>query len=107
MTLALRDFADSGVILAVVVVNALIGFIQELRAQQAMRALAKLGAPRAEVVRDGAQIVTASRELVPGDMVLLVSGARVPADLRLIRVRELEIDESALTGESDTVRKTT
>jgi Ca2+-transporting ATPase len=71
-----------------------------------MRSLARLSAPRAQVLRDGGQREIASRELVPGDVVLLASGARVPADLRLTQVRDLSVDESLLTGESTPVSKT-
>jgi magnesium-transporting ATPase (P-type) len=70
-----------------------------------MLALATLAAPRAEVVRGGTAALVASRELVPGDRVLLASGSRVPADLRLLAINDLEVDESALTGESLAVRK--
>jgi magnesium-transporting ATPase (P-type) len=105
VTLALRDFADTGVILAVVALNALIGFVQERRAHEEMRALSGLAAPRAEVLREGRQRSLPSRELVPGDIVLLAAGNRVPADLRLFAARELEVDESALTGESLPARK--
>ncbi|HUO87036.1 MAG TPA: HAD-IC family P-type ATPase, partial [Thermoanaerobaculia bacterium] len=105
VTLALRDYTDSGVILAVVLLNAVIGFVQEARAQQEMLALATLAAPRADVVRGGTARSVASRELVPGDRVRLASGARVPADLRLLTINDLEVDESALTGESLAVRK--
>jgi magnesium-transporting ATPase (P-type) len=107
VTLILRDFIDTGVILVVVLLNALIGFVEERRAQQAMRALARMSAPRAEVVRGGEVREIASRELVPGDRVVLTSGVRVPADLRLVSVRDLKADESALTGESQSVRKDT
>jgi magnesium-transporting ATPase (P-type) len=107
VTLLLRDWADTGVILAVVLLNAIIGFVQERRAQIAMRALARMSAPRAEVVREGTPREVPSRELVPGDVVLLTSGARVPADLRILHARELSIDESALTGESRAVTKRT
>jgi calcium-translocating P-type ATPase len=100
VTLVLRDYTDSGVILAVVLVNAVIGFVQELRAREAIRGLARLSAPRAEVLRGGHTVAVDSRELVPGDVVVLTSGVRVPADLRLSAVRALEVDESMLTGES-------
>jgi magnesium-transporting ATPase (P-type) len=105
VTLALRHNIDAGVILAVVVLNAVIGFVQEYRARQAMLALAQLGAPKADVIRDGETRHLSAEELVPGDVVLLTSGARVPADLRLLRAVDLEVDESMLTGESVPVRK--
>jgi magnesium-transporting ATPase (P-type) len=105
VTLLLREYADAGVIVAVVLLNAVIGFWQERRAQQAMNALAQMSAPRAEVVRGGETHEVPGRDLVPGDVVMLTSGVRVPADLRLSRVRDLEADESALTGESVPVRK--
>jgi magnesium-transporting ATPase (P-type) len=100
ITLALDHYSDAVVILLVVVTNAIIGYTQEARAHRELRSLQRLGAPRAEVLRDGASRVVETRTLVPGDVVLLASGARVPADLRLLEVRSLEVDESALTGES-------
>jgi calcium-translocating P-type ATPase len=105
-TLAIQDYTDSAVILAVVLLNAIVGFTQEFRARAAIRALAAMSAPRAEVIREGHSDSIDSSEVVPGDVVLLASGAHVPADVRLFRARDLEIDESALTGESVTVRKT-
>jgi magnesium-transporting ATPase (P-type) len=105
VTLILRDYTDTGVILTVVLLNALIGFVQERRAQHAMRALARMSAPKAEVLRGGSSREIPSRELVPGDRVVLTSGVRVPADLRLVETRDLQVDESALTGESVPVRK--
>jgi len=105
VTLMLRDYADMGVILAVVLLNAVIGFVQESRAQKAMRALARMSAHRATVIRGGTPCEIPSRDLVPGDRVMLTSGVRIPADLRLVEVRDLEADESALTGESLPVRK--
>ncbi len=100
LTLALGDYTDTGVIFAAVLLNAIIGFTQERKAQQAMRALEDLSAPHCEVVRTDGVHEIASRDLVPGDVVALTSGARVPADLRLFRVQDLHIDESPLTGES-------
>jgi len=88
------------VILVAVALNAIIGYTQERRAQQAMQSLARLGAPRCEVIRAGRTREIPSREVVPGDVVVLTSGRRVPADLRLFREQDLEIDESAFTGES-------
>jgi calcium-translocating P-type ATPase len=106
VTWALDDLTDASVILAVVVLNAAIGLWQELRARTAMHALADLSAPRAEVVRGGAAREVPASDLVPGDVVVVTSGTRVPADLRLTVVHDLEVDESALTGESLAVRKT-
>jgi magnesium-transporting ATPase (P-type) len=105
VTLAVQHYVDTAVILVVVVLNALIGFVQEVRARDAVQALSKLSAPRAEVLREGKSIQIPAQELVPGDVVLLSTGARVPADLRLFRASGLEVDESALTGESVPVRK--
>ncbi|MEX2571109.1 MAG: HAD-IC family P-type ATPase [Gemmatimonadota bacterium] len=107
VTLLLRDYIDAGVILTVVLLNAVIGFVQERRAQRAMRALARLSAPSAEVVRDGSPREIPSRELVPGDVIVLTSGMRIAADVRLIDTRDLQVDESAFTGESLAVRKST
>jgi magnesium-transporting ATPase (P-type) len=106
-TLAIRDYTDTGVILAVVLLNAVVGFTQEFRARAAIRALARMAAPTAEVKRDGRTHTIPSSDLVPGDLVLLTSGAHIPADLRLSLVRDLQLDESALTGESMAVGKTT
>jgi magnesium-transporting ATPase (P-type) len=105
--LLLDHLIDAGVIMVVVVLNATIGYVQQSRAQQAMRSLASLTAPMAEVIRDGHVHEIPSRDLVPGDLVALASGARVPADVRLVSARELEIDEAALTGESVPARKRT
>lgn len=105
VSLAVQHYTDAGVILAVVALNAVIGYVQESRAQEAMRALARLVAPMAEVLREGRTRRVLARALVPGDVVLLSSGAKVPADLRLLKTVGLEVDESALTGESVPVRK--
>lgn len=105
ITFALQEWVDSGVIFAVVLVNAIIGFIQESRAIKAIEALARAMEGMATVVRAGKKEKIAATELVPGDLVLLQSGDKVPADLRLLRTRDLQIDESALTGESVPVQK--
>ena len=107
ITAVLDDPVDTTVILVVVVLNAVIGSVQEARARRAVQSLARLAAPHARVVRDGRTREVASRTLVPGDLVILEAGARVPADLRLTEVHGLEIDESTLTGESVSVRKAT
>jgi magnesium-transporting ATPase (P-type) len=104
-TALIQHYIDMWVILAVVIINAIIGFTQEVRAEQAIRALTVLAAPRAHVIRGGREIQVDSSQLVPGDVVTLTSGARVPADLRLFEVTRLDVNESALTGESVGVRK--
>src|SRR5690606_25009737 len=96
---------DAGVILLVVLVNAIVGFIQEGRAEQALGALRAMLAPSARVVRDGQRSVVSVQDLVPGDIVLLEAGDRVPADLRLLRARGMLIDEAILTGESVAAEK--
>ena len=105
ITFALQEWVDSGVIFAVVLVNAIIGFIQESKALKAIEALANAIEGVATVVRAGKKEKVPATELVPGDLVQLQSGDKVPADLRLLRTRELQIDESALTGESVPVQK--
>jgi len=99
------NLADAAVVLAVVVLNAIIGVIQEGRAERALEAIRGMIDPHASVIRDGHRMVVAAEDLVPGDMVLLEPGDRVPADLRLIKARNLRIDEAALTGESLPVDK--
>lgn len=105
ITLVLREYVDSAVIAAVLLLNAIIGFTQERRAESAVRALMGLVVPHAMVVRNGRSQEIESRELVPGDLVELESGDRVPADLRLISANTLQVDESLLTGESVPVTK--
>ncbi|HXF09035.1 MAG TPA: HAD-IC family P-type ATPase [Candidatus Acidoferrales bacterium] len=105
ITLALHHLIDTVVILTVVLANALIGFIQEGRAEQAIEAIRSLIAPRTTVLREGARHQIDATMVVPGDLVLLEAGDRVPADVRLLRASGLRIDESLLTGESVTVAK--
>ncbi|MEX2205629.1 MAG: HAD-IC family P-type ATPase [Myxococcota bacterium] len=105
VTVAIGEYIDAAVIAAVLAINAAIGFFQEQRAEQSVRALMRLVSPKAHVSRGGQEAEIDSAELVPGDVVLLESGARVPADLRLFRCNDLAIDESLLTGESLPVRK--
>lgn len=105
ITGVLGEWVDSGVIFGVVLVNAGIGFLQESKALQAIAALARTIVAEATVVRAGLRRRVSSTELVPGDLVFIQSGDRVPADMRLIEVRELQIDESVLTGESLPVKK--
>jgi magnesium-transporting ATPase (P-type) len=105
LTFLLKNYVDGGVILGVVTVNALIGFLQEGKAERALEAVRAMLASRAMVVRDGERGEIDAAELVPGDIVLLEAGTRVPADLRLLRVKNLRLDEAALTGESVPVEK--
>jgi len=106
-TAMLRHWLDASVILGVVLINAVIGFVQEGKAENALKAIRQMLSPHAMVMRDGRQIKIRAEELVPGDIVLLQSGDKVPADLRLFRVKGLQIQESVLTGESVAVEKST
>ena len=94
------DYADPVIILAIVVCNAMIGTVQEWKADQAIAALKKLSSPHATVVREGRKQTVESSQLVPGDVVILQAGDLVPADIRLVKAVELRAEESALTGES-------
>ncbi|MGM1065271.1 HAD-IC family P-type ATPase [Saccharothrix sp. Mg75] len=105
LTFALGEVVDASVVLAVVLVNAAVGHLQEARAEKALDALVAMVRTTATVVRDGTAARVDSDRLVPGDLVVLEEGDQVPADLRLVRVRELRVDESALTGESQPVAK--
>ena len=105
VTAALGHGVDTAVILGVVFINALIGFLQEGKAEKSLDAIRKMLSLHAMVMRDGRRIEIAAEELVPGDIVVLASGDKVPADLRLIEMRSLRIEEAALTGESEPVEK--
>ncbi len=102
---ALGDWKDTIAILAIVVLNAVLGFSQEFRAERAMAALKKLAVPTVKVRRDGHVVEISARELVPGDVVLLEAGDLVPADGRLLEAVNLRVEEAALTGESEPVEK--
>lgn len=105
ITAALHEFIDSAVIFGVVLINAIVGFIQESKAEAALESLRSMVQTQAKVLRDGRERPVPSSELVPGDLVVLEAGDKVPADLRLVRETELSINESALTGESAPVLK--
>lgn len=106
-TAALAHWVDTGVILGVVVINAVIGFIQEGKAERAMDAIRHMLSQQAMVVREARLQQIPAEDLVPGDIVSLQSGDKVPADVRLLQTKELRIDESILTGESVPVNKST
>lgn len=103
--LALGEIVDAGVILAVVLINGVVGHLQEGKAERALEAIRGLLAPRAVVLRDGRAVALPAEELVPGDRVILTAGDRVPADLRLYRCHDLAVQEAVLTGESLPVPK--
>lgn len=107
ITFLLGDYIDAGVIFGVVLINALIGFIQEGKAEKALNAIRAMLASHATVLRDGMRYKIDAHGLVPGDIVLLESGNKIPADLRLIRVKSLCVSEAILTGESVPVEKCT
>jgi Ca2+-transporting ATPase len=101
----LGDFLEAGAILAIVILNAALGVIQERRAEAALAALRQLAAPEAQVMREGHRQTIPARELVPGDIVLVEAGNYIPADLRLLEAVNLRVEEAALTGESVPVQK--
>jgi len=105
MTAFLGHWVDSAVILGVVVINAIIGFVQEGKAEKALSAIRQMLSLNASVLRAGQRIQIPAEELVPGDIVLLQSGDKVPADMRLLSCKNLRIEEAALTGESEAVEK--
>ncbi len=107
ITAMLGHWVDASVILGVVLINAVIGFVQEGKAEDALRAIRQMLSPNAIVRRGDQQITIPAEELVPGDIVLMQPGDKVPADLRLFRVKGLQVQESALTGESVAVEKIT
>jgi magnesium-transporting ATPase (P-type) len=107
VTLLLGEHIDTGVIIAVVLLNAVVGYFQEFKTEESVRSLKRLLVAKARVIRGGHEKEIPGADLVPGDIVLLASGARVPADLRLIHTNELRVDEAMLTGESLPVEKHT
>ncbi|HUG47419.1 MAG TPA: HAD-IC family P-type ATPase [Candidatus Limnocylindria bacterium] len=105
LTVVLEEYIDAGVIALILAINAVVGFSQEYRAEQSMAALRQLARARARVMRDGHEREVDASELVPGDVILIETGDRIPADAQLLRAAALEIDESLLTGESAVVGK--
>ena len=99
------DWVEAGVILAIVFINAILGLVQEGRAEKALAALQKMSSPQARLIRNGSQMTTASADLVPGDLVILEAGDLVPADIRLTQCQSLKVEEASLTGESVAVEK--
>ena len=105
VSLVFGDYAEAAVIFAIVVINAVIGIVQEKKAADALAALGSLSAPTARVLRDGKECSLPAEELVPGDVVILADGCVIPADVRLLEESNLSVQESALTGESVPVEK--
>src|SRR5436309_7590154 len=101
-----EDLYDALLIIVIVVMNAILGFVQEYRAERSLEALKTLAAPKAHVLREGEVVSIPSRELVPAEIIVLAAGDRVPADARLLEVASLRVNEASLTGESLPVSKT-
>lgn len=100
------EISDAFVIVVIIILNAVVGFVQEYRAEKAMEALQKMAMPTSHVVRDNKTVEIPSSELVPGDRVLLEAGNLVPADMRLMKAHSLKTNEASLTGESNAIDKT-
>ena len=105
ISIGINEFVDAAIIGTIVFLNAIVGFFQEYRSEKAMEAMKQLTAPKARILRDGTAKMIPSREVVPGDVVLLEAGDRIPADARLLEVVDLKTDEAILTGESTAVSK--
>ncbi len=101
----LGDYVEAAAIMAIVVLNSILGIVQERRAEEALAALKKLAAPDAQVMRDGHRVSVPSYDLVPGDLVFLEAGNFIPADIRLLEAVNLRVEEASLTGESLAVQK--
>jgi P-type Ca2+ transporter type 2C len=107
ITALMNHWIDTWVILAVVIINALIGFLQEGKAERSLESIRKMLSLEAVVIRDGKKQIIKAEELVPGDVVMMKSGDKIPADIRLVKSKDLRVEESPLTGESTAVEKTT
>ncbi len=103
--LVLRELLDAAVIMFIVVANGILGFVQEYRAEKALQSLRMLSAPTARVIREGKERVVPSQDLVPGDVILLEAGDRIPADARVLESHALRAEEASLTGEAESVEK--
>ncbi len=100
LSFVIKEYIDAGAIFAILILNGVLGFIQEFKAEKAMEALKNLEVPHAKVTRDGNDILIAAEELVPGDILILNEGDKIPADARILEAHFLQVDESILTGES-------
>jgi potassium/sodium efflux P-type ATPase len=107
VTAVMDHWIDTWVIISVIVINALVGFIQEGKAEMALESIRKMLSTEAVVIRDEKKQTIDAEELVPGDVVFLKSGDKIPADVRLVQARDFRVEESSLTGESDAVEKNT
>lgn len=105
ITFLLKDFIDTGVILIAVLINTIVGFIQETKAERALEKLKQMIKHKSDVIRDGIEKEITAKEIVPGDIIVFRAGDKIPADGRILEVHELDIDESSLTGESAPVSK--
>jgi Ca2+-transporting ATPase len=101
----LGEYADALTVIAIIIINAILGFVQEYRAEKSLEALKKLTSPEARVLRNGEQVAISAEELVPGDILFIETGDRIPADVRILDAINLEVDEAILTGESHPVKK--
>src|SRR3989338_7648240 len=107
VSVIVEEYIDGGVIFVIILINGILGFIQEFKAEKSLEALKKLASLKAKVLRDGKEVSVDAKELVPGDVIILREGDKVPADARVLFVERLESQEASLTGESTNVHKVT